>query len=206
MHSEFLETSFGYELSQKILANFLSKKSVYELAKRLKKNGAKSVLDIGCATAFYRNDIPVPNFTGIDINSNFIKTASEKFPDDKFFVMDAARLKFKSNIFDAVISKGVLHHLSKTDFLKTLKESLRVLKSDGKIIILDAIQPTKSWNIIGRILRNMDQGHHILTADVYKSRLEKNFKIDEFKVYSSFPYEVCVYVISKSKNKRSTKK
>src|SRR3989344_1348627 len=106
MHVQFLETSFGYDLSQRLLAYFLSKKSVKELSKRLKKTSAKNILDVGCATAFYRDDIPAKNFTGIDTNAAFIDTAQKRFPKDKFFVMDAANLKFSDNTFDTVISKG----------------------------------------------------------------------------------------------------
>lgn len=203
MHLEFLETSFGYDLSQKFLAYFLSKKSIKELSKRLKKASAKKILDVGCATAFYRSGIPVKDFTGIDINPVFIETAKKRFPEDKFFVMDAANLKFPKNTFDVVISKGVLHHLPKNSLIKSLKEALRVSQKRGKVIILDAIQPTKSWNVIGKILRNLDQGHNILSWREYESLLNKHFTLDEFKIYSSFPYEVCVYTILKSSNRGS---
>lgn len=200
MHLDFLEKSFGYELSQKLLAYFLSKKSTKELAKRLKKYKAKKILDIGCATAFYRRELLVPDYTGTDINREFITTAMQRFPKDKFLVMDASSLKFPDNTFDAVISKGVLHHLTNKKLIKSLMESLRVCKRNGVVVTLDAIQPTKNWNVIGKILRNLDQGHHIKHWYKYKKLLEKNFVLNEFKVISSFPYEVCIYTIDKSKN------
>ncbi|MEK7581043.1 MAG: methyltransferase domain-containing protein [Patescibacteria group bacterium] len=203
---QFLETSFGYDLSQRVLAYFLSKKSVKELSKRLKKVFAKNVLDIGCATAFYRDDIPVKNFTGIDISNDFIKTAKKRFPGDKFFVMDSANLTFPKDTFDTVISKGVLHHLPEKKLIKSIKESLRVTRRKGHVIILDAIQPIDSWNIFGKFLRNLDQGHNILHSSDYKSLLKKHFILDEFKIYSSFPYDICIYTISKSKNPFSTSK
>ena len=200
MHVQFLETSFGYDLSQKLLAYFLSKKSVEELSKRLKKVSAKNVLDVGCATAFYRDDIPVKNFTGIDINTVFIEAAKKRFPKEKFFVMNADDLKFPENTFDSVISKGVLHHLPENKIIKSIREAIRVSHKKGRVIILDAIQPIDSWNIFGKILRNLDQGHNIQYWSDYKILVEKHFILDEFKIYSSFPYEVCVYTISKSKN------
>lgn len=200
MHLEFLETSFGYDLSQKLLAHFFSKQSARDLSKRLKKMSANSILDVGCATAFYRDSIPVDEFVGIDINKNFIESAKKRFPKDKFFVMDAISLKLPDSSFDAVISKGVLHHLSEAELIKALKESLRVCRRNGQVIVWDAIQPTNKWNILGKFLRNLDQGHHIREYQRYKSLLEKNFVLDEFKIYSSFPYEACAYTISKSKN------
>lgn len=200
MHFGFLEKSFGYELSQNLLAYFLSKKSTKELAKRLKKYKARKILDIGCATAFYRNDLKVADYTGTDINRHFITSAARRFPNDKFLVMDASSIKFPNNTFDAVISKGVLHHLSNKKLIKSLRESLRVCKRNGVVITLDAVQPTKTWNVIGKVLRNLDQGHHIKHASEYKKLLAKHYVLDEFKVVFSFPYEVCVYTINKSKN------
>lgn len=196
----FFETSFGYELSQTVLAYFLSKKSTRELAERLKKYKAKNILDIGCATAFYRNDLPVKNYIGTDINSNFIKSARCSFPEDKFFTMDACKLKFKKNTFDAVISKGVLHHLSEKQIVESIRESLRVCKEKGKVVTLDAVQPTQKWNILGKILRNLDQGHHIKNLQEYKELIDKHFTLDEFEIIYSFPYEIVIYTITKSKN------
>lgn len=203
MRLDFLEKSFGYELSQNLLAYFLSKKSTKELAKRLKKYRAKKILDIGCATAFYRKELKVADYTGTDINRHFITSANKRFPEDKFFVMDASLLKFPDNTFDAVISKGVLHHLSDEKLIKSLQESLRVCERNGVVITLDAIQPTKNWNVIGKLLRNLDQGNHVKHASEYKKLLAKYYVLDEFKVVFSFPYEVCIYTINKSKNLNS---
>ncbi|MDO8487504.1 MAG: class I SAM-dependent methyltransferase [Candidatus Curtissbacteria bacterium] len=200
MHLKILETSMGYDLSQKLLAHFFSKQSAQDLSKKLKRMSANSVLDVGCATAFYRDNIPVDHFVGIDVNKNFIESAKKRFPNDKFFVMDAVSLKFPDSAFDAVISKGVLHHLSETGLIKALKESLRVCRKNGQVIVWDAIQPTSRWNILGKFLRNLDQGQHIREQEQYKALLENNFVLDEFKIYSSFPYEACAYTISKSKN------
>lgn len=199
MHFGFLEKSFGYELSQNLLTYFLSKKSTDQLAKRLKKYRARKILDIGCATAFYRRELKVADYTGIDTNRHFITSATRRFPKDKFFLMDATALKFPDNTFDAVISKGVLHHLPSKKLIESLRESLRVCKRNGVVITLDAIAPTKNWNVIGKIIRNLDQGHHIKHASEYKKLLAKHFVIDEFKIFSSFPYEVCIYTINKSK-------
>lgn len=162
-------------------------------------------MDIGCATAFYRNELKVTDYTGTDINRHFITSAIKRFPKDEFLVMDASVLKFPNNTFDAVISKGMLHHLSNKKLIRSLRESLRVCKRSGVVITLDAIQPTKNWNVVGKVLRNLDQGHHVKHAPEYKKLLAGHFVIDEFKIVSSFPYEVCIYTINKSKNLNSSK-
>jgi len=200
LHHKFLDTSFGYNLSQNILAYRLSKKSTQELSKRLKRIKAKKILDIGCSTAFYRNSLTVKSYFGIDINETHIKAAKRRFPKDQFMLMNSLELRFPGNTFDAVISKGVLHHLTEKELVKSLKESLRVCKKNGMVITLDAIQPTNKWNMAGRFLRNLDQGHHVKHWSDYKNLLDKHFRLDEHVIVSSFPYEFAVYTISKTKN------
>lgn len=200
LHHKLLENSLVYDICQKLLAYTLSKKSSAEIFERLKKMKAQNILDIGCATAFYRNDLKVKNYTGIDTNHSHIKTAKKRFPKDKFFVMSATALKFSNGSFDAVISKGVLHHLGEKELVKTLNESLRVTKKNGKVITLDAIQPTNEWNVLGRLLRGLDQGHHVKHWNDYKKLLEKHFVLKEHAIISNFPYEVAIYTVAKPKN------
>lgn len=52
--------------------------------------------------------------------------------------IETDRFPFKSNTFDWIFSKSVLEHINNTD--NFMKESLRVLKSGGKVVIM-----TPAW-------------------------------------------------------------
>jgi ubiquinone/menaquinone biosynthesis C-methylase UbiE len=55
---------------------------------------------------------------------------------NQILICDNLSLPFRSNLFDAVISIGVIHHLSaEKRRIRGLKELSRVLKPDGKIMV-----------------------------------------------------------------------
>lgn len=93
--------------------------------------------DIGCGPG--RASLPLKDcgakVIGFDVAHGLVKRAVEEtikqgLTDRYFyFVADAENIPLKSQVFDAVLIYGVLHHV--TDPLKTLKESHRLLKPQG---------------------------------------------------------------------------
>ena len=80
---------------------------------------------------------------GIDISEVSINNANNLAADEGFEkncyyeVMDAENLKYEDNIFDLIHEYGALHHV---DLDAALRETSRVLKSDGKLICTEALR------------------------------------------------------------------
>ena len=99
------------------------------------------MLEIGCgigtdAVRFVKNGAL---YTGIDLTEFGIETAKKHFElkglkYEKLFVADAEKLPFDDNTFDLVVSLGVIHHTP--DIQKCVNEIYRVLKPEGKAIVL----------------------------------------------------------------------
>lgn len=95
------------------------------------------IADIGCGPG--RASLPLKDcgaeIIGFDVAHGLVKraieeTAKQNLKDRYFyFVADAENIPLKSNILDAVLIYGVLHHVN--DPLKPLKESHRLLKPQG---------------------------------------------------------------------------
>ncbi len=86
--------------------------------------------------------------TGTDTSADMLKEAKEKLRNTnvKLHHIPAGKLlPFKKNSFDYVTICSVLFHMKKTEIDAMLKDSLQVLKDDGKIIILT---PTGKGNLI----------------------------------------------------------
>lgn len=104
----------------------------------LSRPEARDVLEIGShGWNMVFNDAapPPPNFTCINISEAELddgrrKAAAKGFAV-KFRRMDAHRLEFPDNSFDAVFGFGILHHL---DYEKALDEIRRVLRPGGVMI------------------------------------------------------------------------
>tara|TARA_B100001250_G_scaffold410620_1_gene437438 strand:+ start:550 stop:1332 length:783 start_codon:yes stop_codon:yes gene_type:complete len=104
----------------------------------------QKILDYCCGTGVY-SIIPALNnakIFGIDISNRSIDVAKERADifnvSDKciFNVCDAEKLSFEDNFFDLILSYGSLSYL---DLEKSFKELRRVLKPNGKLIVIDSL-------------------------------------------------------------------
>ena len=113
-----------------------------EILKQLpKKNGLK-ILDVGCGAGFFSILLSQcgMEMTGIDLTPAMIaeaeKLAEQEQVQAKFQVMDAEKLTFADNTFDAVIARNVTWNLPHPD--KAYAEWVRVLKPGGVLLNSDA--------------------------------------------------------------------
>ena len=112
---------------------------IQKFAQFEKWNG-KTVLEIGCGLGidgieFAKNGA---NYTGIDISDKSIELAKTYFDlnnqKGNLLLADDENLPFENDTFDLVYSWGVLYHTP--DIRQAIKEIYRLLKSDGRLIIM----------------------------------------------------------------------
>jgi 2-polyprenyl-3-methyl-5-hydroxy-6-metoxy-1,4-benzoquinol methylase len=127
-----------------------------EKRKELRKLAAgfagKRVLDVGCGLGLWCDLLPW-NYTGIDINPQYIEYAKKKYGKD-FRVMDAGSLPDEE--FDLVMLLDIFHHLTKEQVRQAIIEARRVAK--GRIIVMDSVV---SRNPIQRVVMSFDAGKFI---------------------------------------------
>ena len=116
------------------------------------------VLDVGCGTGVLTrlaaeevgNDGEV---LGIDASVEMIQVAkrnAEKVHSKVNFQLGVVEsLPFEDERFDIVLSSMMLHHLPPELKVAGLREIFRVLKSGGRLMVVDVDKPT---NLIGRVL------------------------------------------------------
>ena len=95
-------------------------------------------LDLGCGTG---KNFPILSkyartIIGIDISEQSIRYAN-KFDGQKTNLMmaDGGFLPFRQDIFDGIVVVHVLHHT--LDFRRILRETLRVIKPGGYMLLID---------------------------------------------------------------------
>ena len=84
--------------------------------------------------------------TGIDLSQDMLKIAKEKILKNNIhnintFIMDATNINFPNNYFDIVLISLVLHETNNTTRFQIINEAKRVLKPEGKIIIIEWDKP-----------------------------------------------------------------
>ena len=118
-----------------------------EIAEIAKYSSPKKILDVATGTgdiAINLSKIKGSKIEGVDVSSNMLKIARKKIDELKIDnivlkTCEAENLVFKDNHFDIVsIGYGVRNF---SNLEKGLSESYRVLKKDGKLIILETSIP-----------------------------------------------------------------
>lgn len=121
---DYLSSSFSYGRRQ--IDNYLFKEA-------LKLPKGASILDVGCGTGYYIEQLINRGFkvTGIEPAENMRKYAEDKLPMGTVVDGSVLNLPFGDNSFDFVFAIEVFRYLNNEDNIRGLKEIKRVLKPNG---------------------------------------------------------------------------
>jgi SAM-dependent methyltransferase len=121
------------------------------------------VLEIGCATGNVARAFLSADYTGIDIEEPSIQLASHKFrriPNLRFIAGDLFEKPFEAGSFDYVVVSHTAHHLPDDYFGRLICHCHGLLRSTGKLVILDMIRPEAQAAWAKRSYFRLDRGEH----------------------------------------------
>ncbi len=164
-------------------------------ARKLKAEGAKKILDLGCGTGRHTVFLASNGFDvyGIDISESALgitrKNLEKMGLKAKLSKGDVSSLGFDDEYFDAVISTYVIHHAKLEVIRKVISEVARVLKAGGVFSFI-VLSDEDGWYGRGEeiepktFIRNGDptEGdvpHHYFSESGLRKEL-KSFEILEF--------------------------
>ena len=119
----------------------------------------ESVLDVGCGTGSLSLAVKAVlgdrgDVYGIDASSEMIALAQLKARKSgiklDFRVGLAEKLPFDDGSFDLVMSQLAIHHLPGDLKIRAFEEMRRVLKLNGRCLIID-FEPPKQWRSLSRL-------------------------------------------------------
>jgi ubiquinone/menaquinone biosynthesis C-methylase UbiE len=123
-----------------------------------------SVLDVACGTGEFErlilSDYSTLKVVGVDISEEMLAIAEEKcgvYPQVSFYTASASALPFANKSFDVIVSANSFHYFD--DPLAALIEMQRVLKPNGKVVILDWCKDYLFCQILDIILKIVDPAH-----------------------------------------------
>jgi ubiquinone/menaquinone biosynthesis C-methylase UbiE len=122
------------------------------------------VLDVACGTGEFERllltDNPIQHITGVDISEKMLFVAQQKlkqYPYVSFNVASVSALPFDNNSFDVVVSASSFHYFDEPN--AALLEVKRVLKPNGKVIILDWCKDYMFYRVGDFILKWFDPAY-----------------------------------------------
>ncbi|BAY08804.1 class I SAM-dependent methyltransferase [Calothrix sp. NIES-2098] len=123
-----------------------------------------TILDVACGTGEFERlmlaEYSSQQIVGVDISDKMLAIAKQKFsayPQVSFQIASASNLPFDNDSFDVIVSANAFHYFDAP--LAALKEMRRVLKPDGKVIILDWCRDYLLCKICDVILKGFDPAH-----------------------------------------------
>jgi ubiquinone/menaquinone biosynthesis C-methylase UbiE len=143
-----------------------------------------NILDVACGTGEFERLLlernPTQQITGIDISNKMLNVAKEKYqtyPNVEFHQASVHSLPFESDSFDVVVSANAFHYFDNPQV--ALTEMKRVLKPNGKLVILDWNKDYPICRICDWILQIFDPAHQqcYTQEELHQLLLSAEFKI-----------------------------
>ena len=138
-----------------------------------------TVLDIACGTGEFARlllaEHPQQQITGIDLSAQMLNIARYKlanYPQVSLQQASVEALPFENQSFDVVISASAFHYFDRPEI--ALQEMKRVLKPDGKLVILDWCKDYWWCRLCDLVLPAIDPAHrYCYTEAQFHSLLQR---------------------------------
>ena len=118
------------------------------------------VLDFGCGTGANCCMSGVDHYFGIDPDIKRINFARQLYPKHSFKVFDGQRLPMPDRAVDLILIVAVLHHIADEQITEYLTEFRRVLKPEGKMVVIEPyLSPQNKIN--NWFMKRCDHGQYI---------------------------------------------
>jgi putative AdoMet-dependent methyltransferase len=109
-----------------------------ETRNRIAQHKVEHILDIGCGTGNLCGELSEKyDVIGMDKNPEMLQRAKEKYKNMQCRIGSFLDKPFKENYADIVVTSYALHGLNEEEKKIAIKNMIKYLKNDGKIIIVD---------------------------------------------------------------------
>lgn len=162
-----------------------------------------TVLELGCGTGFFTEMIEgsVRSVTATDLAPKMTEQARERleqYGNVAVQMEDCYKTSFEENAFDAVLMGNLIHIV--IDPIAVLKESYRVLKEDGRVVIVDLTGYGMGFfNKMGLVIRYLRRygkpcsySKNLRPDKLAQIAQEAGFVVEELKLIGNDTKAVCL--------------
>lgn len=157
------------------------------ISSNLEKN--KTTLDFGCGIGQFSIMFNASDYYGVDLDPKYIEFCKKNKKGNFNVIKSLPPYPFKKEYFDQILISAVVHHIDKKTLSIISKEFRRILKKDGKLVIIDHYTIKNQKNIFCKLLINIDRGHYFRNPEEIINIFSEEFKLKEMKIFKNGPYK-----------------
>jgi cyclopropane fatty-acyl-phospholipid synthase-like methyltransferase len=159
-----------------------------DLVARAGYRSGMRTLDVGCGPGDLAKYFDPADYVGIDMSEAYVAAARARFAAT-FHVLPAERVGQLSERFDLAVMFGVFHHLSDQQVRATLAGLARLLKAQGRFVLVEAVWPSRFWDFPGYVIRMLDRGKYVRSQAQWCRLLGENWRLEAPYVRRNFTIE-----------------
>jgi len=145
---------------------WITKKYIHDHVRHHVPLEDKSVLDFGSGTGANCSICHSDRYLGIEPDRNRVFLARRLYPNHKFEVFDEQKIPIDNSSIDYIFVIAVLHHIPDELIQSYLLEFERILKPEGKIIVMEPYL-CKERKLNNRFMIWYDDGKYIRSEHDY---------------------------------------
>jgi ubiquinone/menaquinone biosynthesis C-methylase UbiE len=150
-----------------------------------------TILDIGCGMGNLVRWMCSEggNAVGLDV-PEMVKKAIRANSESRgrYVAGSAQNLPFKKNCMDAVVYFASLHHVPQADISQALRECHRILKAEGRAIIIEPVGREGSYFEVVRLVEDEREMHRFVYSEIKSAEGIGMHTIEERYVYFERKY------------------
>lgn len=131
-------------------------------------------MDFGSGTGANSRMFRFTDYIGVDPDKERIEFAKNLYPDYTFEVFDTKKIPVESKSIDYIAIIAVLHHIDTEQIKAYLDEFKRILKKDGKLMIMEPYI-CKDHPICNRFMNWYDNGVYLRSEAEYLQLFDGEF-------------------------------
>ena len=154
-------------------------------------------LDFGCGAGQFSVLFKSKNYYGVDTYKKYIKFSREKRKGNFSIIKKFPPYDFNKNYFDQVLISAVIHHIDDGNLKIISKELKRILKTNGRLMIVDHFRRENQRNLICKGLIFLDRGRYFRDLNQTIKVFSKEFKVEKTEIFKNGPYKDYILILSK---------